>query len=512
MNHYPGSLARALSLAVAFTLPAGASAAEELLHEDFSTPERAFVLDSEAAADQCEGDGLPDMCDGQLTSGELDDWTLIDLGEQFIITDTSDVDELDAQGDTVVRFSEQDDGLEGDDDGIAQCVNLSQHLVDQAEFSLTIEVTSEFPRQGGEDNVLPVDLAVREYETSENCDDELDEDLDLGTLDDIQRLDLVASGGADSAHDTIEIEPWEWGTAELSGSFGDEVMSVAVFVGTGDQTDDGGQPTGPRQTWIDAPSFTIDGIDGGDNLLANTDFLHVSDGDTLDFAERTPFPDDDQGPFRWVLTDLEHDGGAAVELWPNDRTALEDMTEPQAGDRAFKFRYIEEYDSGELVDIGEVDDDNLDRCIDISDAENRLTIEADFQTNQDDFVYGLVTAGLYEDQESCLNSPGDSPLAFGDIEKIAPANSWQTISTSLTSQSNHEYLRVSLRAGEEGGQRPETRVLIDQVTVTADVAPGDGQSISSSSCSMGRGGTDPVLGLLVAGALLGLARRRRRGN
>ncbi len=525
----------ALASAIALGLAATTSQAGHVVNGDFSVSERAFVLQSETDADQCES-AFDDMCEGQLDS--LPGWVILDLGEQFILTDISAFDYLDAYQDTVVRFSENDNALSGDDDAIAQCVDLSTVNVQGADFSLSVNATTQFPRATDGIGELPVELAVKFYSETD-CAGELNEDIDL--FDDVvdladgaqvhfQRFDLVSSGTAVENHvQALVIEPWEWATAILEGAADEEYQSVAIFIGAGDQTDDGSEPTGPRQSYLDHVVLSIDGINDGDNLLVNGDFDQLPGDLERDafFSVRTPWPDDDQGPFGWMLSDLQSDGGAATEAVPNEDRGLN--FDAVVGNRVFKFRGIDDISSG---DPSDANDDNLDQCVDIRDLDGEFSYSAYLRSNEGQRLDVALMYEFHEDWDSCLtriNSTldNDDPLENNsDTDQIFQADTWELFETvPVTPGAGDNFVRLSIRVVDAlDSQDPDLRVFIDDVRINRqddddDDSNGDdgdegdsgseGSSSSGSGCVMGNGNgfKDPSLPLLVLFAAGLFARR-----
>lgn len=441
------------------------------------------------------------------------------------MVDVSEFDHLDGEGGTVARFTEQDDALSGNDDGIAQCVDLPDNPQGQT-FTFLANVTAQFPRESG-GGELPVELAVEFYDNP-NCDSELTESFDLGELESVddenvffQRFDLVTKGTTPGDDYTaVEISPWEWGEAVLEDE-AQSASSVAVFIGTGDNTDDGNTPdAGPRQVYFDDLSFTVND-DDENNLLENANFDQLSDDF---FSVRTPWPDDDQGPFGWYLTDIESDGGAAVEVLPNAEAGFE----AKEGDRAFTFRGIDSTPNNPE----DMESDNLDQCVDIRERDDSFAYNAAFRSNERDRVDVVLSYEFYETWDECLNRGGipsmDDPLRNAeDTFRIASDDSWEVFSTSSVDRGDDDnYARLSIRVADNGGgEDPDLVVFVDDVrlgsaveddddSTSDDDAPSTGSSSSSSplGCSLGNGSSDPTLPILALIALFGLVAQRKMRN
>ncbi|MCG5547572.1 hypothetical protein [Halorhodospira halochloris] len=471
---------RAVATGLGMALSATASAG--IVNGDFGVPERQFVLQSKKDGYQCDISG---MCDGQLSN--LPGWTFIELGEQFSVVDVSDFEQLSGKGDTVGRFTANNNALTGANDTVAQCIRLDTYDLAGRDFTFKSQITTQFPTKNSFGD-HPVELAVKFYE-DENCSDEIQEaGLELGELakkaaedDNIfyQHFDLaLPSTTAASGAETIEIEPWQWGEASLKGQIGGkEPMSAAIFIATGDQMDNSSQTAMPRQLYIDDIQFSIPGVGDGVNLAYNGRFdVLPDDYDSFSdfFSERAPWPYGNQGPFGWNLSDKQSDGEASTE------TAEKLEFDTVVGDRVFAFHTIDKIDDLDKLMKGR-GNDALHQCVDIREFEEgeELSFSASLRSNKGDIdvSYGLIWE-LYEDYDKCLTrkidddseSNNDQSRTGGVFGGIKNADEWEKKSTSsFTMGKGDRYARLIIQvAGWKGyDEDDDLSVYVDHAHIAS---------------------------------------------
>ncbi len=419
-----GNRSASLLLVAGLFAMAATGQATPVVNPGFDIPERAYLRP------QTEAD-----YEGGINASEFIGWTIESAGEQVILTDTSDIEGVSAAGDVLFRFSEPDTGF--GDNRIEQFIDLQGET---GSIDIRTFVTTHQPKgKDFEEAALSVRVVARFLDASGS---------NLGEAQIDGSLVLPGIEGNDAGPGVaLELEPFQIVPLTLNAEVPAGATEIRLRISGRDRTDGGGQPDGPRFLFFDR--VEIEGANVGDIAVANADFSDTGDlSREAFFGVQVPFPDDDQGPIGWHITDMENDqyddpvpGGV---LNPSVHLPEPLRFEAHSGDRVWRWQALG-------PDFG---DDNLDQCFAIDGSGNtdfNFAVWARTAHDFDDAEVVRLGVQFFADLDDCLVH-GDNDFDFETDFSLPQLDTWLPLFTNIATPGGEDtVVRISLRARDPQG-------------------------------------------------------------
>ncbi|TVS17606.1 MAG: JDVT-CTERM domain-containing protein, partial [Gammaproteobacteria bacterium] len=240
----------------------------------------------------------------------------------------------------------------------------------------------------------------------------------------------------------LELEPFQIVPLTLSADVPEGATEIRLRISGRDRTDGGGQPDGPRFLFFDR--VEVKDSSGDDIAVANADFSDTGELSREDFfSVQVPYPDDDQGPIGWHITDMENDqyadpvpGGV---LNPSVDLPEGMQFDAHSGDRVWRWQALG-------PDFG---DDNLDQCFAIDASGNtdfNFVVWARTAEDFEDAEVVRLGVQFFADLDDCLVH-GDNEFDFQTDFALPEVDDWLPLFTEIATPSGGDtVVRISLRA------------------------------------------------------------------